>query len=272
MCARLANFWVPHPPQPQLPLFIYLPGLDGAGRLLQVQLAQLRQSYDVRCLVMPADDATGWLALAQGVVAWVQQVQAEQPNRPITLCGESFGGCLAMQVVALAPHCFRQLVLVNPASSFSRRPWLALGSQLSRWLPEGVHQFAVVNFLPFLAAFERVALPDRQALEQAVRSLPAQTSAWRIELLSQFQTPIAALEQFVQPVLIMASGRDQLLPSLAEAYRLKGIFPRAQVVELPHSGHACLLEMAVNLHDLLLTYAGEPTRVSKIKPDARPMA
>ncbi len=255
---RLANFWAPSPAQPHLPLFLYLPGLDGAGRLLQVQLAQLQKSYDVRCLVLPVDDMAGWQALAQRVVTWVQQMQTAQPDRAITLCGESFGGCLAMQVVALAPTRFRRLVLVNPASSFSRYPWLALGSKLSRWLPEGIHQFAVVNFLPFLAAFERIALPDRQALEQAVRSLPAHTSAWRIELLSQFQTPIAGLEQFAQPVLIMASGRDQLLPSLAEAYRLKSIFPQAQVVELPQSGHACLLETAVNLHDLLLTYAGEP--------------
>ena len=261
---RLANFWAPYPPQPQLPLFIYLPGLDGAGRLLQVQLAQLQKSYDIRCLVMPIDDLSDWPTLALGVVNWVQQIQQDYPDRPITLCGESFGGCLAMQVVALAPQRFCHLVLVNPASSFSRRPWLALGSQLSRWLPPGIHQFALINFLPFLAAFDRIAPLDRQALEQAVRLLPAQTSAWRLELLSHFQMPIAALERFPQPVLILASGRDQLLPSLAEAYRLKGIFPQAQVVELPQSGHACLLESAVNLHALLVAQqSGEKVEQKK---------
>lgn len=253
MLDRRANFWAPDP-QPHLPLFIYLPGLDGAGQLLQVQLAQLQKSYDVHCLVIPTNDLSDWPTLAQGVVNWVEQTQINRSNRPITLCGESFGGCLAMQVVAIAPQLFHHLVLVNPASAFSRRPWLALGSQFSRWLPEGIHQFAAVNFLPLLAAFERITLRDRQALEQAVRSLPAPTSAWRIELLSRFRTPIAELAQFAQPVLILASGRDQLLPSLAEAYYLKGIFPQAQVVELPQSGHACLLEATVNLHELLLTH------------------
>jgi pimeloyl-ACP methyl ester carboxylesterase len=248
----LANFWAPQP-QPDLPLFIYLPGLDGAGTLLQVQLSQLQTRYDVRCLMIPPDDTSDWSALAAGIVAWIER-QTDRLDRPITLCGESFGGCLAMQVVALAPHLFHCLVLVNPASSFSRRPWLALGGQFSRWLPDALQQFAVVNFLPWLAAFNRIAPCDRQALAATVQSLPARTSAWRIELLTQFQVPITALAKFAQPVLIVASVQDQLLPSLAEAYHLKAIFPQAQVAELPYSGHACLLETAVNLHDLLVEH------------------
>jgi len=59
------------------------------------------------------------------------------------------------------------------------------------------------------------------------------------------------LECIEQPVLILASGSDRRLPSVAEAQLLAKYLPKAKTTLLPKSGHACLLEKEVKLHSLL---------------------
>jgi pimeloyl-ACP methyl ester carboxylesterase len=233
------------------PLFVFLPGMDGTGQLLRAQTAGLEAGFDVRCLAIPPDDLNSWEALAQQVVDLIQQEVAGEEGRSVYLCGESFGGCLAMKVAVLAPHLFHRMILINPASSFNRRPWITWGSSLSRYLPEVLYQLSSVTFLPLLASFGRIAPADRQALIEAVRSVPQKTSIWRMSLLHQFQIPKQELRQLTQPVLLLASVDDKLFPSVPEAYRLKGTFQAAQVVVLPQSGHTCLLEAEINLFKIM---------------------
>jgi pimeloyl-ACP methyl ester carboxylesterase len=249
------------------PLFVFLPGMDGTGQLLRAQTAGLEAGFDVRCLAIPPDDLNSWEALAQQVVDLIQQEIAEDEGRSVYLCGESFGGCLAMKVAVLAPDLFHRMILINPASSFNRRPWITWGSSLSRYLPEVVYQLSSVTFLPLLASFSRILPADRQALIEAVRSVPQKTSIWRMSLLHQFQIPISELRQLSQPVLLLASVDDKLFPSVPEAYRLKRIFQNAQVVVLPQSGHTCLLEAEVNLFKIMETHGFLEASVSDSRTD-----
>jgi pimeloyl-ACP methyl ester carboxylesterase len=160
-------FLTPKTLKPNCPLFVFLPGMDGTGQLLRTQTEGLEAAFDVRCLAIPPDDLTGWDELAQQVIDLIKGELAGN-QRSVYLCGESFGGCLAMKVAVLAPDLFHRIILVNPASSFNRRPWIAWGSQISRYLPEVAYRFSSVTFLPLLASFDRIAEVDRQALIQAV--------------------------------------------------------------------------------------------------------
>ncbi|HEY9845440.1 MAG TPA: alpha/beta hydrolase, partial [Candidatus Caenarcaniphilales bacterium] len=150
-----------------------------------------------------------------------------------------------------APQLFERIILVNPASSYNHRPWIHWGCHLSHWLPEFFYQFASIAFLPFLASLERLSLEDRQAVLEAVRSVPQKTSVWRLSLLRQFEVDEQQLHQLSQPVLLIASQADRLLPSVAEAQQLARSFRNAQTVILPHSGHACLLEAEINLCQIM---------------------
>ncbi len=244
-------FLTPKTLKPNCPLFVFLPGMDGTGQLLRTQTEGLEARFDVRCLAISPDDLTGWDELAQQVIELIKSELAGTTSRLVYLCGESFGGCLAMKVAVLAPDLFHRIILVNPASSFNRRPWIAWGSQISRYLPEVAYRFSSVTFLPLLASFDQIAEVDQQALVEAVRSVPQKTSIWRMALLQQFRVPRQQLRQLTQPALILASAEDKLLPSLPEAYRLKRAFRNAYVVILPKSGHSCLLEVGVNLYDIM---------------------
>ncbi|WP_448573096.1 alpha/beta fold hydrolase, partial [Trichothermofontia sp.] len=181
-------------------------------------------------------------------------IQAEQqhtPQRPVYLCGESFGGCLALQLAMQFPRLVHHLILVNPASSLGRRPWLHGSGWLARTLPSELYGLSCVALVQLLVNRGRVSELVYRTLLQTVRSLPQATVARRLEQLCQFAPAPTALRRIWQPTLIVASGADRLLPSVAEAAYLQHHLPQGRSHILPHSGHACLLEPQVQLNVIL---------------------
>lgn len=276
----------PRPVRSGQPLFIFLPGMDGTGTLLRSQLDRLVPWFDVRCVAISNQNHTDWEPLARQVSNLIESALAADRSknsdknssknsnknsdkkktpshltqekgasqgrrRAVYLCGESFGGCLAMQVLSLSPHLFDRVILVNPASSFRRLPWMQLGSMLTRQLPDLAYRYSARGLVPFLIEADRVPKRDQVALEKAMGSVPAKTAAWRMLLLSRFEAERLPLEHINQPVLLIAGGQDKLLPSIREARSLQRRFPDAQLTILPNSGHACLLEWDVNLPKIL---------------------
>ena len=245
------GFLMPEASQPNKPLFIYLPGMDGTGKLLTTQADKLAQSFDLRCLFIPSDDLSDWKTLANDIKDLIKQETKISSSRPIYLCGESFGGSLALKIALAAPELVQKLILVNPASSFNQRPLLSLGINIIPWLPDYIHRTSAIGLLPFLAELSRVKSPERRALLQAMRSLPQEVISWRLSLLKEFNVSPPELANIEQPTLIIAGGADKLLPSVEEARHLVEILPQGQMTILPHSGHACLLETDTDLHEIL---------------------
>lgn len=244
-------FRTPRPTNPSAPLFIYLPGMDGTGLLLDRQLAGLERGFDIRCLAIALNDLSSWDKLTEQVVNLVKVELQHEAQQSVYLCGESFGGCLALKVITRAPELFKRLILINPASSFKDYPWTYWGSYLVHPFPEPLHRLSCLGFLPFLAALSQIEPNDRRALLDAMQSVSQETSVWRISLLREFQLDLTTLHHITQPTLIIASNNDRLLPSVAEAKRLSLHLPHAQTYILPNSGHACLLESDVNLYNII---------------------
>ncbi|MCP9929707.1 alpha/beta hydrolase [Cyanobium sp. AMD-g] len=237
--------------KPSLPKFVFLPGMDGSGKLLQSQMGTLKSDFDICSLSIPANDLTDWNGLTERVVHWIKSEKQQAPSRPIVLCGESFGGCLALHLAANHPRLCDRLVLVNPASSARRQPWMEMGASFARWLPGSLYRLSTLSLLPFLIEPQRVSISNQTALLEAMVSVSPSSAAWRLSLLRQFALEDLPLERIEQPVLIVASGSDRLLPSVAEARRIAKYLPKAKTALLPKSGHACLLETEVKLHSIL---------------------
>ncbi len=241
---------------PDKPLFIFLPGMDGAGTLFRPQEKRLMPWFDVRCVSIALTDKSGWVRLARKVGELIRDELPEGgtkgPRRGVYLCGESFGGCLAMHVLTQFPELFERVVLVNPASSFRRLPWMHLGSLITRRLPSQAYQFSSLGLVPLLIEPHRVSGRDRRDMTAAMSAVSARTASWRMQLLSEFEAERLPLERMTHPVLLVAGENDRLLPSKREAKGLLGRFPNAQLKVLPYSGHACLLERETNLQKILL--------------------
>jgi len=244
----------PVPALPMAPLLIYLPGMDGMGTLFATQIPHLANHLTIRCLAIAPDRAADWPTLAQELAKLIHREQRQTPQRPVYLCGESFGACLALQLAMQMPTGVDRLILVNPASCLQRQPWLHGSGWLTQALPPWAYDLACLGLVQLLVNRERVTAAAYHTLLRTVRSLPQATVAGRLEQLRQFAPSAQALRQIRQPTLILASGGDRLLPSLAEAAYLQRHLPQARSHQLPHSGHACLLEPQVNLAVILAQY------------------
>ena len=261
-------FLTPKRIQPEYPLFVFLPGMDGTGQLLRTQTGGLEVAFDVRCLAIPHDDLTSWDVLIEKVLALIHAELEKNPNRSVYLCGESFGGCLAMKLAVASPQLFDRIILVNPASSFLHRPWLVWGSQLAHFVPSSLYHFGALGLLPFIAALGRMSPSDRQELLKIMRSVPPETVLWRLSLVREFDVDDTQLRRLAQPVLVIASTLDRLLPSMTEARRLVKILPNAQMVVLPYSGHACLLEAEINLYKIMQAHNFLDRNAQTVAPSA----
>jgi pimeloyl-ACP methyl ester carboxylesterase len=245
------EFLSPPAPRPDLPLFIYLPGMDGSGQLLRSQLANLAQSFDVRRLSIPVDDLSDWSILVTKLKRLINSELAGHHQRSVYVCGESFGGCLAMKLALAAPDLCDRLVLINPASSFRQQAWMRLGANFTQLLPPGLYRLSCLALLPFLAALERMAAEHRDDLLAAMQAVECRSAMWRVALLNQFDVTREQLGQIGQPTLVISSGCDRLLPSAIEGKVLTAHLPRATAHLIPDGGHALLLEQQVNLHTIL---------------------
>ena len=243
------------------PLFVYLPGMDGTGKLFQTQADKLAACFDLRCLSIRIDGYSSWQDLARDTVNLIKTELARKTNQEVYLCGESFGGCLAIKTALAAPSLIKKLVLVNPASSFNQFPILGLGINITPWLPDWLHRYSAVGLLPFLAKLNRINDCDRHKLIESMKSLPPQVVSWRLSLLKNFKVTDRQLRNLNIPSLIIAGAADSLLPSVAEADKLVELLPHAKKTVLPQSGHACLLETEVDLYQILVEQNFIQTRV-----------
>ncbi|ELR99301.1 alpha/beta fold hydrolase [Gloeocapsa sp. PCC 73106] len=245
------SFFCPVIDRPDLPLLIFLPGMDGTGLLLHKQVKGLQKFFNLRCLVIPPNDRSDWETLTNQVIFLIESEWRKLKRPEIYLCGESFGGCIALSVAINIPTLWKQLILVNPASSFSKCPWLSWGIHLTPWIPGFIYPYSNLALLPWLVSLERISPRERQALLIALKSVPGESVSWRMSLLQNFYVSREKLNHFTVPVLLIASGRDRLLPSVQECIYLSNQFPHAQLSVLPESGHACLLEQEVYLDKLI---------------------
>ncbi|BAP17145.1 alpha/beta hydrolase [cyanobacterium endosymbiont of Epithemia turgida isolate EtSB Lake Yunoko] len=240
-----------------------MPGMDGTGKLLHRQVKKLTQFFNVRCLAIPQNDCSNWNTLVSQTICLIEKELKHHPQfSSVYLCGESFGGCLAIKLALKSPELIKKMVLINPASSFTQRPLLSWGSELIQWVPEILHQTSTLGFLPFLAALGRMQTKDYHVLLKAMQSVPPLVVSYRLKLLRDFNVDEAQLKQLTQPILTVASDSDYLLPSVTEGKRLVNCLPNSHLVILANSGHACLLETEVDLTKLLQNYNFLPLKIT----------
>ncbi|KAL3591332.1 hypothetical protein D5086_009972 [Populus alba] len=250
------------------PILLFFPGMDGVGLGLTLHHKALGKVFEVRCLHIPVYDRTPFEGLVKFVEKTVRLEHASSPNKPIYLVGDSFGGCLALAVAARNPEIDLVLILANPATSFNRSQLQPLFPLLEA-LPDELH-----NAVPYLLSFVmgnpvkmamvniESKLPPGLQIEQLSNNLtamlpslsgladiiPKDTLLWKLKLLkSAAAYANSRLHSVKAEVLVLSSGKDQMLPSGDESQRLKSSLKNCTVRHFKENGHTILLEDGVNL-------------------------
>ncbi|XP_009609700.1 phytyl ester synthase 1, chloroplastic-like isoform X1 [Nicotiana tomentosiformis] len=260
------------PPLKDSPLLLFLPGMDGTGLGLVLHEKALGKVFQVWCLHIPVYDRTPFDELAEYVEETVRMRHASSPNKPIYLVGDSFGGCLALAVAARNPKIDLVLILANPATSFGRMPLQPL-LPLLKSLPDEFHVTVpyLLSFImgdPMKMAMVNIdsMLPPRQIIQHLSDNLtaflahlsgvadiiPKATLLWKLKLLrSASSYSNSRLHAVNAEVLVLASGKDNVLPSANEAQRLASSLRNCKVRYFKDNGHAILLEDGINLLSII---------------------
>lgn len=256
------------PPLEGSPILLFLPGMDGIGLGLLMHHKTLGRVFEVRCLHIPVYDRTPFEALVEFVGQTVRQEHASSPNKPVYLVGDSFGGCLALAVAAQNPTVDLVVILANPATSLERSQLAPLFPLLEA-TPDELHwtipyllsfvmgeptKMAMVNVdkkLPPGPMFGQLSenltalLPRLSVLSDII---PKETLVWKLKLLkSAAAYANSRLHSVTAEVLVLASGKDNMLPSEDEAKRLSSVLKNCIVRTFKENGHTLLLEDGINL-------------------------
>lgn len=254
------------------PVLLFLPGMDGVGLGLILHHKPLGKVFEVRCLHIPVYDRTPFEGLVKFVEETVRLEHGLSPNKPIYLVGDSFGGSLALAVAARNPTIDLVLILVNPATSIGRSQLQPLLPILEA-LPDEFHVTVpyLLSFImgdPVKMAMVNVdsMLPPALVVEQLSRNLtsllprlsgladviPKETLLWKLKLLkSAAAYANSRLHAVKAEVLVLASGKDGMLPSRDEAQRLWSSLKNCRVRYFKENGHTLLLEDGINLMTII---------------------
>lgn len=256
------------PPLKDSPILLFLPGMDGLGLGLILHHKSLGKVFQVRCMHIPVQDRTPFEVLVEWVEETLRSEHSSAPKRPIYVVGDSFGGCLALAVAARNPNIDLVVILANPASSFGRSQLQPLLPLLEA-MPDELHttvpyllSFVMGDPVKMATANIDSMLPPTQYFEQLSTNLtgllprlsglsdiiPKETLLWKLKLLkSAAAYANSRLHAIKAEVLVLASGKDNMLPSKDEAWRLSRSIRNCKIRYFKDNGHTILLEDGVNL-------------------------
>jgi pimeloyl-ACP methyl ester carboxylesterase len=226
------------------PLVLLIPGLDGTGQLYFKQLRPLSSRYRVLAWSFRSRAVFDFEDLVQELGAGTE---GEAPGS-ILVVGESFGGIVAMHYVLAFPERIRRLILVNAFPYYRRRVRIRLGRALAPLLEWKTSRRIKSVIVDRILRSEGIEEPDIENYRRVVRQVQLEAYYRRLLLVQQADLR-ARLHEIRVPTVILASGRDKLVPSKREASYMASKMPHATLHEFPRAGHALLLTPGFTLAD-----------------------
>jgi pimeloyl-ACP methyl ester carboxylesterase len=226
------------------PLALLLPGLDGTGGLFYRQIEALAERYRVTpWAYAPGGDFT----LSDLIRDLGRETAGEEPHS-ILVIAESFGGLVALEYVLQYSERVRRLVLINSFPHFRGRLRIRMARALVGFLRfrfgRLVKDFVVNRTL----LREGILAEDRLRYREVVKQVDLPAYRRRLQLVQETDLR-PQLGKISAATVLLAAGRDKLVPSVAEAHFMAARIADAQVHEFPDAGHALLLTPGVSLAD-----------------------
>lgn len=240
------------------PLLVYVPGIDGTGRLFYRQVPSLAAAGFTVATFRLRDEAGRMQQLVDDlddVIARAREAASLPADSAVTLVGESFGGSLGLSYVVANPNHVKRLVILNSFPYFRPQFRLRLG----------VRALGVVNWKT-MSVVRRLTAPflhSRYTHRDEIRrflELTDETTltgyANRLRILMDFDVRERLADVRV-PTLFLASDRDHLVPSVRQARLMHSLVPGSDLRVLEGHGHVCLIAPNLDLAEILLEWDPE---------------
>jgi pimeloyl-ACP methyl ester carboxylesterase len=234
------------------PPLIFVPGMDGTGRLFYRQVPLLARQFRVGTYTL-RDDAGSMETLVKDLDQ-VTRTLAPDGERVVVVT-ESFGGAPALSYALAHPERIRGLVVLNSFARFPSQLRLRVGLGLAHLVPWSL-----------MTVFRRLTvsrLHSRSTPRSEVRHFLRQTDETtrrgyisRLRILMNYDVR-DRLKDIRVPTLFLAADQDQLVPSLEHASYMVTRVAGARLRILEGHGHACLIAPGVDLAEILGEWAGQ---------------
>ena len=226
--------------------FVYVPGLEGTGKLFYKQMADLERDHRIITFPLRGEGRYEMQTLVDDLAFVVRDAGAEGA----TVLGESFGGLLTMAAALQFPELFKRLILVNTFPFFTERARIKFGVAIYSILP-----YALVRAYRRRRAgtelFDAdIADEDRQFFREHTRSVPYEGYLSRLRIIRDLDLR-ARLSEIKAPTLVVAGTIDGLIDSVGAATMIAARIPNARLKLLEGTGHCALLSSRVQVRDWL---------------------
>jgi pimeloyl-ACP methyl ester carboxylesterase len=225
------------------PLLLYLPGLDGTGRLLHRQPG-LWRDYHVECVGYPQEEARTYEQLADLAAARIEGAG----GGPAVVLAESFGGAVALTLALRRPELVERMVLVNTFAWFPARLRIGLAAWLGRFLPSRPSPPSSRPFRGLFFFAPDIPSAERNEWWERTANVPMRAFGHRFRQIGRLDLR-PRLKEIAAPCLVLAAPNDHVVPCAAGAALARGL-PHARLLRLP-VGHAALVHPRVDVARLL---------------------
>lgn len=216
---------------------IYLPGLDGTGRLLFGQPA-LFDRFDTRCIRYPTEGTYGYDDLV-GLA-----VSAMDGDGPAIVLAESFGTGVALWLAREHPGLVWRMVLVNPFAWYSRTGLIRLGRMAGRLAPARPFPRWTRAFRGRWFFGPRVDEKVREEWWKRTADVPMSAYAHRTRLLSGLDLR-KDLPGIRVPTLVVVATDDRVVPPSC-GREVARLLPSARLIERV-AGHAAHVDPTIDV-------------------------
>jgi pimeloyl-ACP methyl ester carboxylesterase len=216
---------------------VYLPGIDGTGRLLFRQ-ERLLANFDVRCLSYPQDDTQTYPDLVKQGTATLEQ------TGPAAVVAESFGGAVALMIALERPELVRRLVLVNTFARYPRRLFIDAAGLVGPWLPWAPPHPITQTVRGYFFFSRNTPEGVRRDWWARTQDVPLRVYGHRCRLLRKLDL-LDRLKEVRAPAVVFTAANDWIVPA-AGGHILAKRLPRAKSVAIP-AGHAALIYPRVDV-------------------------
>lgn len=215
---------------------VYLPGIDGTGRLLHRQ-QRLFDEYDVHCVSYPQTRSNTYEEL-------VALGEEQLPPEGGIVLAESFGGAVAMMLALKRPDLVKRLVLVNTFAYYPRRPLIHLLSVLGRFLPMKPSSVWTRGMRGILFFPPNTSKAEQDVWWDLTANVPMWTYGMRVALLAKMDLR-DRLREITCPTTVFVASNDRIVPPPAGRLLAKRL-PNVTLIEKP-LGHTALIHPEVDV-------------------------
>jgi len=216
---------------------VYLPGVDGTGRLLYRQPG-LAERFTLRCVSYPQDDRHTYSDL---VALGVKQLEDTGPG---VVLAESFGGAVALMLALERPDLVRRLVLVNTFAWYPRRLFIGAVGVVGPWLPNTPSHPATRDVRGLFFFGPRIPKAEQDAWWDRTDDVPMRVYGHRFRMLAGLDLR-QRLPEIDIPSLVFTSPNDWVVPATA-GHLLAKRLPRAKWIA-QSAGHAAMIDPRVDV-------------------------